>query len=96
MIQNYVGFLIKKDKKQIHVIESKVATKKHFLKDDLIVANFISEKLIPLRFLVWLTSLNVDLRDKNVVASDNIEQGFFYIKASSKDVTLQVLVLIFY
>lgn len=66
----------------------------HPLKDYLVKATFIGNKPNPTMFARWLTRLDAKLQRLLMNASNRVENGFFCLKASNKEVVQQVLVLI--
>ena len=90
---NYAGFLIKMNKKRIHVSEELVAAEERFLQDHLIVASFIGGRPSPSGFTTWLSKLNLEISRSSISYSGDLRWGFACLKASNQDVARQALVL---
>ena len=91
--RNYVGFLIKTNKKRIHVYEELVVAKERFLQNHLIVASFIGGRPSSSGFTTWLSKLNSEISGSSISYSGDLGWGFTCLKASNQNVARQALVL---
>ena len=91
--RNYTGFLIKTNKRQIHVSKELVAPEERFLQDHFIVASFIGRKPSSSGFTTWLSKLNSEITGGTISYSGDLGRGFTCLKASNQNVVRQALVL---
>ena len=91
--RSYAGFLIRTSRKRIHVSEELVAAEESFLQDHLIVVSFLRGRPNSTGFNTWLTQLNRGISGGSLSFSGDLGWGFTCLKASTKDVARQALVL---
>lgn len=91
--RNYAGFLIKTNKKRIHVSEELVAAETRFLQDHLLVVSFIGARPSSSGFSTWLTNLNSIIKGGSLSFSGDLGWGFTCLKASNQNAAQQALVL---
>ena len=91
--RNYAGFLIKTNRRRIHVSEELVAAEERFLQDHLIVVSFIGAQPSSSGFSTWLANLNAVISGGTISYSGDLGRGFSCLKASNQSAARQALVL---
>ena len=91
--RNYAGFLIKTNKRWVHVSEELVAAEVRFLQDHLLVASFIGGRPSSAGFSTWLSLLNSEIKVGSMSYSGDLGWGFTCLKASNQIAAKQALVL---
>lgn len=91
--RNFSGFLVRKEAVFFKVDSNKLHARIALLRNEVVIAKFLGAKPNPHALVMWLKTLNQELKGKHLEFYRNVGKGYFFLSSKESEVIQNALML---